>query len=231
LLKSVLKNKRKRLQIKETSEQGENGGFAWLKATGYTSIRIINSKDYPKFIGKYLSEIATAKNMNSFEALCDLIINSNGKTFITLGGIDENDVQELLIQPWNMISSDGYNLDQSKPHSGHPRSTGSFPRVLGHYVRDLQLISLEEAIRKMTSLPADFIGLKSRGRIKNGQPADIVIFNAETITDHSTYELPTEFSTGVIHVFVNGVQVLKDEIMTGNAPGHFLNRKNEGYDK
>jgi N-acyl-D-aspartate/D-glutamate deacylase len=229
VLKLTLKNKIKRALIKETSENGEDGGFAWLKATGYTSMRITNSTTYPELIGKYLSEIAKEKNKNSFDLVCELIINDKESTAITLGGINEGDVQTLLIQPWNIIVSDGLYVKHSTKPKGHPRNTGTFPRVLGHYVRDLKLLSLEEAIRKMTSLPADVIGFKNRGRIQDGLPADIVLFNPETIIDNATFEQPNLYASGVIHVFVNGVAVLQDEKMTGNAPGKYLSLLKETH--
>jgi N-acyl-D-aspartate/D-glutamate deacylase len=222
LLKLTLSDTLKRSQIKETSEHGENDGFAWLKATGYSSMRITNSDDYPILVGKYLSELAEERKMSGFDVVCELIINSENRISITLGGIDENDVQNLLVQPWNMIVSDGLYVKQSTESGGHPRSAGTFPRVLGHYVRDLKLLSLEEAVRKMTSLPADIIGFKNRGRIQDGLPADIVIFNPETIIDNSTFEQPNLYASGVIHVFVNGIPVLQNEEFTGNAPGEYL---------
>ena len=229
LIKSTLSDPEKRALIKETSEQGENDQFAWLKATGYSSMRITNSKDNPELVGKYLSQIADEKNMSGFDLVCELIITSKQPVTITLGGINENDVQTLLVQPWNMIVSDGSYAEQSTESGGHPRSTGTFPRVLGHYVRELNVLSLEEAVRKMTSFPADVIGFKNRGRIKNGLPADIVIFNPKTIIDNSTFEQPNLFSSGVVHVFVNGVPVLQNEVMTKNAPGKYLNRKTENH--
>ena len=169
--------------------------------------------------------------MSGFDLVCELIINSKERISITLGGINEKDVQTLLIQPWNMIASDGFYTEQSTESRGHPRNTGTFPRVLGHYVRDLKVLSLVEAIRKMTSLPADVIGFKDRGRIQNGLSADIVIFNPEIIIDNSTFEQPNLFSSGVVHVFVNGIPVLKNEVMTENAPGKYLNRQKEANKK
>lgn len=222
LFKLVLADSIKKAAIKKVSEEGENGDFAWLKATGYSSMRITSSKDYPELVGKYLSEVAQDNNMDPFDSLCDLIVNGTESSFITLGGINEMDVQKLLIQPWNMVASDGRYVKHSTESSGHPRSTGTFPRVLGHYSRDLKLLSLEEAIRKMTSLPADVIGFKNRGRIADGLPADIVIFNPETIIDNSTFEQPNLYSSGVIHVFVNGLPVLENEVMTGTASGKYL---------
>jgi len=108
---------------------------------------------------------------------------------------------------------------------GHPRSTGAFPKVLGHYVRDLRVLTLPEAVRKMTSLPADFIGLHDRGRIKEGLAADIVIFDPRTIADRSTWDEPQLYAVGVQHVIVNGAPVLCDGKLTGQAPGRFLKRQ------
>ncbi|TFV95650.1 hypothetical protein E4S40_05360 [Algoriphagus kandeliae] len=227
IVKNILADPEKRALIKETSENGENGGFAWLKATGYSSIRVTNSTDHPELVGKYLSQIADEKNVDGFDLVCDLIISSKERVSVTLGGINENDVQTLLKQPWNMVASDGAYAENSTESGGHPRSTGTFTRVLGHYVRDLKVLPIEEAIRKMTSFPADVIGFKNRGRIQNGLPADITIFNPETIIDNSTFEKPNLYSSGVVHVFVNGIPVLLNEEMTGNAPGYYLNRKTE----
>ena len=227
MVRIALADPDKRARIKETSERGENGGFAWLKATGYSSMRITNSTDYPELVGKYLSQIAVEKNMSGLDLVWELIVNSKERGAVTLGGINENDVQALLKQPWNMVASDGLYAENSNEPQGHPRSTGTFPRVLGHYARDLKVLSLEEAIRKMTSFPADVIGFKNRGRIQNGLPADITIFDPETIIDNSTFEQPNLYASGVIHVFVNGIPVLLNEDMTENAPGKYLNRRTE----
>ena len=141
------------------------------------------------------------------------------------GGIAESDVTAILVQPWNMIASDGLYVEEDGPKVGHPRSSGTFPKVLGTYVREQQLLTLEEAIRKMTSFPADFLRLYSRGRIEDNLPADVVIFDPQTIADRSTYAEPNIFSEGVRYVFVNGSPVLWDGEMTGNAPGKFLKRE------
>ena len=224
ILKNLLKNKEDREQIRIVSENGEEGSFAWLKATGYTSMRITHSQDFPELIGIYLSQLAEQKNQKPFDAISELLLKADNPIYITLGAIKEKEVQDLLVQPWNMVASDGaYSLPGDK--GGHPRSTGTFPRVLGHYVRELQILSLEEAIRKMTSFPADFIGLKARGRIANGLPADIAVFNPETIIDKSTFVEPNYFSEGVIHVLVNGQLVLFEEEITGKKPGIFLKKQ------
>jgi N-acyl-D-aspartate/D-glutamate deacylase len=224
-LKTALRDPEKRRQIKQTSENGIDGGFAWLKATGYGSMRITSSSDYPQLIGKYLSELAGERKVDPFDLVCDLILNAKDRVGITLGAIKEQDVRELMIQPWNMIASDGGYSDGEVIDQGHPRSTGTFVRVLGHYVRDVKLMSLEEAVRKMTSLPADHLAIPDRGRLAKGMFADIVVFDPKTVRDRSTWDEPHLLAEGVHHVMVNGEFVLRDGKMTGNAAGRFLRKK------
>jgi N-acyl-D-aspartate/D-glutamate deacylase len=121
-----------------------------------------------------------------------------------------------------MIASDGGYADGKSDQMGHPRSTGTFPRVLGHYVREAKVLTLEEAVRKMTSLPADFSGLRDRGRIAEGQAADLVIFDPRIIIDRSTWDEPAKMPVGVRDVFVNGEAVLRNGELTGKAPGRYL---------
>ena len=221
-LKDALKSPALRAQIKQASENGVDGGFAWLKATGYTSMRVTSSPEQPALVGKYLSELADARKTDRFDAVADLIIGSTQPIGITLGAIKEADVRALLVQPWNMIASDGGYADATSDEMGHPRSTGTFPRVLGHYARDLKLLTLEEAVRKMSSLPADWVGLRDRGRIFAGQAADLVVFDPRTIADKSTWTEPAKMAVGVRDVLVNGVAVLENGAMTGKAPGRYL---------
>ena len=221
-LKAALADAESRARLKDASENGVGGGFAWLKATGYTSMRITSSQDYPELVGAYLSEIAEARGQDPFDAVADLIIGSSRPVNLTLGAIKEHDVRRLMVQPWNMIASDGGYADGSDAPTGHPRSAGTFPRLLGHYVRDEGVLTLEEAVRKITSLPADFHGIADRGRLAPGMRADIAIFDPATIIDRSDWDHPQRFAEGVIHVLVNGVPVLRDGEMTGEAPGEVV---------
>jgi len=137
-----------------------------------------------------------------------------------MGTISERDVRELIVKPWVMIASDGgYFLS-----GGHPRSFGTFPRVLAHYSRDLKLLTLEEAIRKMTSLPADHMRLYDRGRIAAGYVADITIFDPKTVADRATYVQPNALSVGIEHVIVNGRPALLDGKAV-SAHGRFIARQ------
>ena len=223
-LRAALADPETRAALREASENGVNGGFAWLKATGYASMRITSSADYPDLVGSYLSEIAERRGVEPFDAVADLIIGASRPVSLTLGAIKEHDVRRLMVQPWNMIASDGGFADGSDASAGHPRSAGTFARLLGHYVRDEGVLSLEEAVRKITSLPADFHGMADRGRLAPGQRADIAVFDPATIIDRSDWDHPQRFSEGVIHVLVGGVPVLRDGEMTGEAPGEVVRR-------
>ena len=124
------------------------------------------------------------------------------------------------------IDSDGdlFNFGEGYPH---PRCYGAFPKVLGHYVRDKNIINLENAIKKMTYLPAEKIGMKDRGRILEGAFADLVVFDRATIKDNSTYTDPHHFPSGINYVFINGEMVLEKGKITGKMPGKWLKRKTE----
>lgn len=217
-LTALLSDPVTRRRIKTTSENGLNGGFAWLKATGYTSMRITSSTDYPELVDQYLSEVARERGIDPFDLVSDLIIRADDPVGITLGAIKEPDVQTIMKMPWNMIASDGGYSD-GETARGHPRSTGTFPRVLGRYVREWGVLTLEDAIWKMSGLPAESVGLADRGRLMVGMAADVVVFDPETVIDRSTWTEPHLFSAGVQHVIVNGVMVLREGEMTGESPG------------
>ena len=140
---------------------------------------------------------------------------------VVLHSMSEADVRQIMQHPWTMIASDGGipALGQGVPH---PRNYGAFARVLGHYVRQDGVLSMEEAIRKMTSLPAQRLGLKDRGTLRPGTIADVVVFEPAAVTDHATFAEPHQYATGVVHVFVAGEAVLLGGEVTGARPGHAL---------
>ncbi|MET2986336.1 N-acyl-D-amino-acid deacylase family protein [Aureibaculum conchae] len=143
--------------------------------------------------------------------------------------MDEKDIQRIMQHPQTMIGSDGrltYTDDEGWPH---PRWYGTFPRVLGHYVRELNVLDLPTAIKKMTSMPADRLGLSKRGRLKVGNYADITIFDSETVIDKSIYTDPHHYSEGIKYVFVNGVLTINDAMLTENRGGKVL--RGMGYKK
>ena len=134
--------------------------------------------------------------------------------------MNENEVVEAIKVPYIMIASDGgYNKGQ-----GHPRGAGTFPKVLGRYVRDLKVLSLIDALKKMTYLPAESIGLKNKGELKTNMDADIVIFDPETIIDNATFDNPTLCPTGIEYVIVNGKIAVKDNLLIESRAGNFIRR-------
>ena len=213
-------------ELKDATENGIDGGFAWGKAVGYGSMRVIDAPGRSELVGQNLELLARERNVDPF-ALLVALVSGGGDMTITVGSMAEKDVQNLMRQPWMMIASDGFytGTDSRSDSGGHPRSTGTFTRVLGRYVRDVGLFSLEEAIRRMTSLPAEHLNMRDRGRIAPGFAADIVVFDPEKVADQSTYKEPNRFSSGIIDVIVNGRLALIGGKLTGEAAGKFVPRE------
>lgn len=223
-LERALEDPAARRSLERASEQGIDGGFAWVKAVGYGSMRVVSSPSVPEIEGRYLSRLAQERGRSPFDLVAELILSSDRPVRITYGAIREEDVRALLDEPWNMIASDGGWTDGSDAPEGHPRSAGTFPRLLGHYVREEGVLSLPEAVRKITSLPARFLGLSDRGVLREGKAADVVVFDPEEIAARSTWSRPQRHARGVVHLLVNGTPVIRDEQLTGAAPGRYLPR-------
>jgi dihydroorotase/N-acyl-D-amino-acid deacylase len=184
--------------------------------------------EWKRFEGKRLDEIAKGLGQDWATAVITLTVGeSNRLGKITFGMSDEN-VARMIARPWVVIGSDagGYDPDSSTALV-HPRSYGTFPRVLGKYARDDRVLSLEDAVRKMTWSTAQILGLRERGLVKEGMLADLVLFDPATIADKATFERPHQISTGVRSVWVNGVAVWKDGKHTGAKPGRAL--RGAGY--
>ena len=177
--------------------------------------------------GKSLADILTERNLDvTVEHAADLAMEivEKGGCMGVFHSMSEEDVKKIMQHPMTMIASDG-GIPAFGAGVPHPRNYGSFARVLARYVRELEVLSLEEAIRKMTSLPAQRLGLEDRGLLRAGAIADIAVFNPLTIQDHATFTDPHQYATGVQHVFVRGQAVLMDSLMTGNFPGVVLRRE------
>jgi N-acyl-D-amino-acid deacylase len=176
-------------------------------------------------IGKTLAEIAKARNVSPEDAIVDLVIEDDAGAGAAYFIISEDNIPPQFVQPW--VSS-GSDAESSAPEgvfllsSTHPRAYGNFARIFAKYVREEHVLSVEEAVRKITTLPADVLSLTDRGRLKKGAFADIVIFDPKTFQDHSTYEKPMQYATGVQDVFVNGKLALKDGEPTGVPTGRAL---------
>lgn len=176
-------------------------------------------------IGKTIAQVAKSRGVSPEDAIVDLVIEDDAGVSTAYTFISEANIRREIVLPWVSFASDA---ESSAPEgvfllsSTHPRAYGNFARIFAKYVRDEHLMPVEEAVRKLTSLPADNLSLKDRGRLRSGAFADLVIFDLKTIQDHSTYPKPMQYATGVTDVFVNGVLALKNGEPTGASTGRVL---------
>jgi N-acyl-D-amino-acid deacylase len=200
----------------------------WEERSGmrdWSDILITDCIRQPEVQGKTIAEIAEGYKKDPLETAFDLIVISEGQVECVCFGQLEENIRILIRHPLVVVGSDGdalapYGvLSKGKPH---PRYYGTFPRVLGYYVREEQVLSLEEAVKKMTSLTADRFGLKDRGVIREGAWADLVLFNTQTVIDKATYSDPHQYPEGIPYVAVNGVLVINQGEHTGALPGQVL---------
>jgi dihydroorotase/N-acyl-D-amino-acid deacylase len=178
--------------------------------------------------GRRLSEIAAAKGADWIETAFDLVLSERQRVGTIFFMMDEANIREKLRQPWIKFGTDAGGVDPARADGlVHPRAYGTFPRILGRYVRDEGVIPLEDAIRKMTSAVALRLSIQDRGVLREGLFADVVVFDPVTIVDRATFEQPHQLSEGVRHVLVNGQPVLLDGTHTGATPGRAL--RGPGY--
>ncbi|MFQ5851109.1 MAG: amidohydrolase family protein [Candidatus Binatia bacterium] len=206
-------------RMKTDMEQGVPGARSMVREAGYDRIVVsyTASDRHSDAEGHTVAEIARDWKAEPFEVVVRLLLDEDFGVGMISFMIGEEDIQNILRAPWRAMGTDG--LLGGKPH---PRAYGSCPRILGHYARDLGLLSLEEAIRKMTSLPADILHLSNRGVLRPGKAADVVIFNPQTIRERSSYDDPRRFPDGIPYVFVNGRPVIAASCPTGERPGQVL---------
>jgi N-acyl-D-amino-acid deacylase len=175
--------------------------------------------------GKRLSEVARARGTDPENTILDLMAADRTRVGVVFFLMSEDNVRRQIRLPWVSFGSDASSMAPEPPFnrsSTHPRAYGNFARLLGRYVRDERLIPLQEAVRRLSDLPATNLGLRERGRLAPGLFADVVVFDPATIADRATFEDPHRYAVGMRHVFVNGVQVLKDGEHTGATPGRAL---------
>jgi N-acyl-D-amino-acid deacylase len=178
-----------------------------------------------KFTGKTLSEVATLHGKSAEETILDLVITDSTRVGTVYFMMSEENIKKQIRLPYVSFGSDAASQAPEGvflKSSPHPRAYGNFARLLSKYVRDEGVISLQEAIRRLTSLPASNLKVKKRGQLLPGFFADLVVFDAAKIKDHATFDNPHQFATGVIHVFVNGEQVLSEGEHTGAVPGRIV---------
>ena len=218
--------------IKEMTTPTNEWENYMMAVESYDDMLLVGFKnDSLKYLtGKSLAEVAEMRKTSPEETAMDLVIQDGSRVGTIFFLMSEENVKKQLALPYMSFGSDE---ESSAPEgvfletSNHPRAYGNVARLLGKYVRDEKVISLEEAIYKLTTLPATNLKIKKRGALKTGYFSDLAIFNPNEIQDHATFEKPQQFSAGMVHVFVNGVQVLKDGKHTGALPGQVV--RGPGY--
>jgi N-acyl-D-amino-acid deacylase len=223
-----LKDPRIRARVqKEMSEPTDAWENLYLAAGSAERVLLVGFKqDSLKYLtGKTLAEVSRLRGKSAEETAMDLVIDDGTRVSTVYFLMSEENIKKQVALPWVSFGSDAESLApegnflKSNPH---PRAYGNVARLLGKYVRDEKVISLEEAIRKLTSFPADNLKLNRRGKLLAGYFADVVVFDPAKIQDHATFDKPHQYSTGVVHVFVNGVHVLNNGEPTGATPGRFV---------
>lgn len=204
---------------------------AWenlMRAAGPEGTLLVGFRDKKlrdQYTGKTLAAVAEERGTTAAETAMDLVVEDGTRVQVVYFLMSEENIEKQIALPWVSFGSDAGSMAPEPPFSltsTHPRAYGNFARLLGKYVRERQVISLPEAVRKLTALPADNLGIADRGRLAPEWFADLAIFDPETISDHATYETPHQYATGMVHVFVNGQQVLRDGEHTGALPGQVV---------
>ena len=217
-------------EIKTPTDDWEN--FYQMAGGGENIILVgFQSEDLQQYVGMTLSEIADERGEeDEVQVAVDLTIEDNNRIGSIYYLMSEENVERQVQLPWMSFGSDGGTFASEGDvlnRQMHPRAWGNFARLFAKYVRDLDLITVEDAVHRLTGFPADNLGLTERGYLREGYFADIVLFDPDTIQDHATFENPHQYATGVDHVFVNGVQVLNNGEHTEKAGGRFV--KGPGY--
>lgn len=190
------------------------------------------NEELRSYTGKTLAEVAALRGTSPAETAMDLVIEDGSRVQVVYFLMSEENVKRQIQIPWVSFCSDAGSMSASGVFlntSTHPRAYGNFARLLGKYVRDEKVVPLQEAIRKLTSLPMENLEVADRGKLRQGYFADVVVFDPDTIQDHATYEKPHQLATGMQHVFVNGVAVLQDGRHSGATPGRFV--RGPGYER
>jgi N-acyl-D-amino-acid deacylase len=176
-------------------------------------------------IGQTLAEVAEARGMTPAETAMDLVVEDSSRVDVVYFLMSEENVRRQIALPWMTFGSDAGSMATEGvflESNTHPRAYGNFARLLGKYVREEQVIPLEEAVHRLTALSAERLNIRQRGRLELGYFADLAIFDPDAIQDHATYEAPHQYATGMRHVFVNGTPVLRDGEHTGATPGRVV---------
>jgi dihydroorotase/N-acyl-D-amino-acid deacylase len=231
-LKDPAQRERAKKEMEDPNSPGwENQWYGSGGGDGVMLSSVLNA-DLKKYEGKTLTEIGRSMGKDPRDAVMDLVIADNDESSVVISIMTEDDVRQALNDSLVAVGTDSPAMAEDGPLSdtkSHPRGWGSFPRILGKYVREEHLLTLEEAIRKMTSRPATRVGFTDRGILRNGMMADITVFDPATIRDVATFDDPNHYSVGVKWVLVNGRAVVADGKITSERPGRAL--RGPGYRK
>jgi N-acyl-D-amino-acid deacylase len=213
--------------VREMGQESDQWENLYLGAGSPDNILLVGFKNpaLKPLTGKTLAEVAAQRGTPPEETAMDLIFEDESRVGTVYFSQSEDNLRRAIALPWVSFCSDAAALAPEAVFlrsSTHPRAYGSFARLLGRYVRDERLLPLAEAIRKLTSLPAANLKLERRGLLRDGFYADVVAFDPDAIQDHATFTEPHQYATGVVHLFVNGIQVLQDGEHTGAKPGRVV---------
>jgi len=219
--------KRVRKEMREPDPKWDNLYLATGSPDQVLLIGFKNEKLKP-LTGKTLGDVARLRHTSPEAAAMDLVVEDDSRVGTVYFLMDEDNVRRQIVLPWVSFASDedSRGIDGVfLKSSAHPRAYGNFARVYARYVRDEKLLTVGEAVRRMTSLPASKLGIARRGMLREGYFADVAVFDPQTIQDHATFEKPMQYATGVSEVWVNGVEVIRDGEHTGAKPGRVVRRE------
>jgi len=224
-LAAALKDKAKREEIRKSVLFGTAVNPSPVAVSGWDSYAVVAARKNVSLIGKIFSDLAEEEKRDPFDIAAELVIDEPD-LYLSCGALSEDDMKEAMRNDWLSFSSDGGAApavdETTRQRPGHPRSFGSQTRVLRKYVREEAVLTLEQAVRKMTSLPAQFLRLKKRGLLAPGYKADVAVFNPDTVEDKATYAEPSVYGTGLEWVIVNGKVSVEGGKFNGSLNGRLL---------
>jgi N-acyl-D-amino-acid deacylase len=209
----------------------QRGLNAFGRIPSWDAVRITVSPGVPDQVGRTIADVARSRGCDPVDVLCDILLSDRCATRGVVDSMDEEDVKAFIACPWVLVGSDGRAFGPDGPLARelpHPRFYGTFPRVLGHYSRELGLLDLPAAVHKMTGASAAALRLVDRGVLRPGAAADITVFDPASIVDRATFDEPRRYPDGIVHVIVNGVAVIDCGTHTGALPGRVLRRTSAG---
>jgi N-acyl-D-amino-acid deacylase len=222
-LAGALADPPRKAKIRQATMEGDPAKVNWVKTWGWHNFSIVSAKKNTSLIGKILSDLAKEQGRDPFDVISDLFIQEKNDIVISLAAMSEADMKLAMVQDWLMFSSDGTAVAPGQG-TGHPRDYGSFPRVLQKYVGEEKTLTLEQAVRKMSSLPAHLFRLKDRGLLLEGFKADLVVFDPSKVREKATYLNPNQYSSGLEYVLVNGKPAIDNGRFNNTLEGLVLLR-------